>query len=437
MRTLASALLGRSRGRVAFPPLPPESPGAYEMRGDPDFTITSIDDTTLDATGVSARTWYTRIKNSMALRGGTSVDSDFGSDSNRPWGRTGNMGVTQALIAFRFTGDLDLLDEAVRLTEKAWDAKGGSDGTYTFWSAYDGDLDAPLTAGLIACVAWACHHNRDLSAHSAMEHDYGAIADKYKAWLLESFVTRWQGLSSREGQLPPVWKGQQHTWVNTTRVMWYLGRLGGGAGHTAQEYFDAATDMVTHKLSRDRLCTSGMDGGRTGRVYMHSTIHTVGDTGTSPALQYSTYVRYEIPAYIDLMLDGADARLDDDFWQPWAAGFADRVLDGDPESTGLMGARTIGGDLLPDATTCVDSSDQPGDPIPDRCGILYHHCFGSRVADDRILENGAGVFLHGWDALGKIGPALHPQYPTSGTVTTPNRPGYVAGRFFTMVYDFN
>lgn len=396
-----------------------------QLRGDPTFTTASLDDTTPDEFGVTTREWYTRMKTSMAL--GTR-DSEFGS-SNRPWGRTGNATVTGLLIAFRYTGDLTLLDEAVRLVERAWSNRSGVDGIYTYWTGYDQELDVPLTAGLIACVAWACRNNDDLTSPAG--HDYDALATKYHEWLLSSFIERWR---LREGTsattLPPFHKGQQHTFVNMMRVLWYVGRLGGGNGNSGSTFAAAAQAMLTVRLAEDNVAATGF-GGRNTRMYKHSVSGDESTANTASALQYTTYMRYEVPAYIDLMLDGFDARLDATFFTEWANGIADFAFDGDPEGTGSPMARSVGGDLVADATSC--SGYTPSLAV-NRNGLPYHHCFQpSRTDADRLMQSTYG-FLEGWDSRGRIASTLNGLYPRFGTASAPSYPDYPAGRFFTLMF---
>jgi hypothetical protein len=390
------------------------------MEGDPNFSLSSLDDTNVDQFGVTLREWYSRMKNSMALK---TRDSDFDRDSNRPWGREGNSHVTALLIAMRYTGDLTLLDEAVRLVELAWN-KMTVAGGHRYWSGYDQELDVPLTAGLVACVAWACHLNRSLISPAG--HNYGAISDKYRNWLLNDYKPRWEGITGRHGLLPWIKKDQQHTYVNNMRTLWYLGRLGGGGGHSQLAYFDAVAAMLTRRLADDAVCAAG-HSGRNTRVYRHS-VEGTGSTGG--VLQYTTYVRYEISAYIDLMLDGADSRLDSAFFSEWANSLADFVCDGDPENTGLDGARCIGGDLLSDTTSCSNYSTNP---TVNRCGITYHHCYRSRISRSRLV-NSTYIHLAGWDSRNHAEPYIVSRYPHGGSSSAPTYLDVPAGRVFNRFY---
>ncbi len=152
-------------------------------------------------------------------------------------------------------------------------------------------------------------------------------------------------------------------------------------------------------------------------------------------LQYTTYVRYEVTSALDLMLDGADSRLNDSYFQAWAASFADFVCDNGPSSNRF--ARTIGGDMQTDTqNTCPSGASTPVNAAINRLGITYNHCYRPRtqLANHAVVNHGSSL-LSGWDTRNRMGPYLHPLYPAGqGTVTTPRHPTYAAGRVFDHLY---
>lgn len=391
--------------------------GALELRGDAAFSVSSLDDAVADQFGVTHRDWYDRM---IASIGTGSLDSDFTGDDNRDWCRTGNMAVTSLLLAFRYSGDLRLLDEAVRLMEIAWGDMTDT-GTRRYWVSNDVPLDVSLASGLVACIAWACRNNDDLTSPAG--YNYGTLATKYYTWLVDDFLPHWEVERSAVGSLPVLKAYWGHSWANEMRLYHYVGKLGGGNGKTAAEYAAAVTAGITLKLASDGTDTVG---GKPIRVSQH---YINGTSDAGKALQYTTYVRYEIPAWLDLALDGADDRLDDTFFTEWANSLADFVLDGDPESTGLSAARSIGGDLKPNATSCT-SYDPDTSPVY-RAGIIYNHCFSYRLTDER-LGTGAFVLLAGYDTSNHAEPYLHDRYPALGSSAVPTNPTFAAGRVFNL-----
>ena len=233
--------------------------GLIEMRGDPTFNTNNLDATTTDEHGITAFQWYQRTIASLERR---NLDTDFDRNDNRPWNRTGNQHVTLLLALFRHTGDMFLLDDSVRLMELAWGRMSTSGGR-RFWAGHDQILDTVLGAGLVAAIMWACHHNRDLTSPAG--HNYGAIADKYHAWLVDDFIPCW----ANSGTLV-LNKKQQHTWVNGTRLLHYVGRMGGGGGFTAAQYFAERDARMDHKFDTDVTGPIGHEG-RTCLVYKHLT----------------------------------------------------------------------------------------------------------------------------------------------------------------------
>jgi hypothetical protein len=394
-------------------PWDPEDPDApsYELIGDPEFSIEDLDDTVTDSTGVTLRGWYERLLATVAKG---YRDADFDRNSNRPWGRTGNQHVTMLMVVFRGYGDLRLLDEAVRLLELSHARLQTDLNGHLYWDGYDQELDVTLTAGLVACITYAADLNRHLESPAG--HDYGAFADAWTDWLFNHYKPRWEGLKNTTGELPFIVKNQQHSLANNIRTLWYMGKLGGGGGHSAQDYFDAVTKLVSQRLDEDAVCADGHEG-RDVRVYKH--IAAPGSGGSGYVLQYTTYVRYEVSAYLDLMLEGVDERLDDEFFTTWANALADLVLDDDPDATGDALARTIGGD------------NPPNDR---RCGIEYNHTYRSRANRTRWVD-GAYQGLEGWDTRRRIHDiGLSYFAAVESNASEPNRAEIPAARIFTNFY---
>jgi hypothetical protein len=398
-------------------PLPP-SP-TREMRGNPSFNINSLDNSIQDQYGVTARQWYQRTIDSMKLR---NSDSDFDRNSNRPWNRGGNQRATMALALFRHTGDMFLLDDTVRLMELAWNRMTTSGGR-RYWEGYDQILDTVLAAGLVSAVMWACHNNRDLTSPAG--YNYGAIADKYKNWLVTDFIPHW----GHNGTLE-LRKYQQHTFVNGTRIMHYLGRMGGGGAWTAQQFFNERNSRMNLKLSADVTGPVGHQG-RMCLVYNHLCAGTMSNTGG--VLQYTTYIGGEISGYMDLMFEGFDVRLNSEYFSMWANSFADLVCDdkGSGGGTGDRFARTIGGDLESDATKNCSTDPNPT-PGVELLGLRYNHCYRSRPPNHRLVTN-AYHLLSPYDSRNRMGPYIYQFYPYQGTVSVPSLPGFSSAQALHLI----
>ena len=336
-----AARLSVNEAEPAPPPAPEPDPDppTLDMRGDPSFTASSLDDTTVDALGVTRRGWYDRLMNAVSANvHGAYANRDVIFDRNdyRPWNRTGQ-GIFGALLGgFRVTGDLQLLDETCRLMQIAWARRTVVDG-YLSWSGNHKSLDAVLAWGMIAAVMWACENNRDLASPAG--YNYGALADNYLGWLLNHAFPQFGG-----GTLPVNTKGQQHCYPNMMRAQWYVAKAGGGWGFTPQEYIDTAKGMLDTKLSHDATCLTGF-GGRATRFWTHNVVVLSGTGPQGTGIQGMTYHRSEVPAYVDLVVEGFyPEALTMGFMREWAACIADFAYDDDPAGTGAPYASVMIGD---------------------------------------------------------------------------------------------
>lgn len=403
-----------SPGEADGGPIAPPAREGFSFRGDPGFDAAALDDTVRDGNGLTLRDYHRKLLGTIDA---AYYDDQFDRPSIRPANRRGNLHVTDMLTAgLRILGDLRFLDEAIRLLDLKKRHLEPDDDGYRHWpdAEHDQDLDVPLMAGLVARVAHAAHVNRDLASPGGW--DYGAEADFWRHWLFDDYQPRWSRREGRVGELPFIRKGQGHTYVNDMATLFYMGRLGGGTvlGTTfsADDYIEAARGKLTVKLADDATCDDG-HGGRTTRVWRHA---VDGSSENAGALQYTTYVRYEISAYVDLLLEGFDPRLGDAYMSEVAHSFADFVIDGDPEGTGDLLASSIGGDA--------------GDG---RCGIHWTD-YRSRIqnAPTRWQDSSWGL-LEGWDARGHIletGFDFYGRHPSLRDEVSP----YLAARILTSRY---
>lgn len=183
----------------------PSSFGEFSLRGDPSF-----DESQLSS---EARLWYRRVWSAIEhpdqrLRG----NLESGSGSLRHYGYAFQQYMLMVVTAYRATGDLLLLDEIVRLSDRmagaltthwydatTWDPYTPTDGTagYRRWVyirpndthhrvGKDTDrISVYKTHAYIALVAYMLDLNRDLVSPSG--HDYGERADFWRDYLVNDF----------------------------------------------------------------------------------------------------------------------------------------------------------------------------------------------------------------------------------------------------------
>ena len=386
------------------PPGPDPDPPTLAMRGDPAFDANNLNDTTLDAWGITQRGWHTRLL--AAVNDSTrraNRDSAFDRDNWRTWNRTGSSWVVAMLSGLRATGDLRLLDECVRLMELAWahqtvQTEAPAAG-YLGWTLNRTVQDRILGWGVISQIMWACKHNADLVSPAG--HNYGSVGQKYHGWLINHAFP--SGNDPNNPSLPINRKGQQHCYAQMIRAMHYVALAGGGFGFSPSEYRAACQEMFDEKLATDVTGAVGV-GGRTNRVWTHN-VNVTSSTGTQGrSIQGSTYTRLEVPPLVDCYLEGAVTGLDLGYLQSWAAILSDQVADGDPENTGRPWGQTMAGDQKAEGFL----------------GLPYYWDYYGRT--DVRNTGGGWVHLFGFDTLAHLNayavsvrPALNDALPDVDT----------------------
>lgn len=343
--------------------LAPVPVGSLPLRGDPDFDP--------EALAPTARCWYDALWSAIDDPNmNDAIVSRARSDDLYEYSRPVHTHVVALLMAFRATGDLALLDEVARLAEfmrsrlrDPWRRTAdGSDGTrdgYLNWvfgagtsDAHQGkDLhpfDEMRAHALVAEVAWALHHNRDLTSPNGFV--YGDLADFWAGYLVDDFEEKWR---ERNGVAWPKFPFLEHESLHATvafvKYHHYVGALLGSEPHHAE----------ARRLSRDVLTAFSAVSSAAGTALVWPRTWT--PDGSAPYLQPTTYVRYVVGDVIDLHLEGVGPWADPDLPVRLAATIQAFVLLDRDAGGGL--ARDVGGG---EARGGIAASDRRSwDRLPD------------------------------------------------------------------------
>lgn len=281
--------------------------GSLDLRGDSSFDP--------DELSVAARCWYEELWRSIRDPAQQrQVMSMVLSDDLYLYSRTVNTHVSSLLFAFRFTGDLELLDEVDRLAQSmrsllqdSWrGASGlGSAGTdgYLNWvwrQSSEASLrgrdthmtDEMRTHSLVAAVAYAFEANRGLVSPNGV--DYGERADFWTSYLVNDFEAKWR---QREKvpwpRFPFLSRPHLHETVAFVRYNHYLFLLTGQDAYKREA--QRLTDLVLGNF-RSVQTANGI------ALVTPRSIISMG--GSQDYLIPTTYARYVYSDAVDLYLEG-------------------------------------------------------------------------------------------------------------------------------------
>jgi hypothetical protein len=317
------------------PPPPPSPPGAgsTELRGNPGFSRSDL--------GPSARQWYDRLW--AGIQSGSQYPNAAG-DADRGdlyyLGRYVNVHVTTMLTAFRYTGDLALLDEMDEIMQIARSELADTNGDgYLNWrwlkdpnngSWYGNDfheMDETMTHAFVAAVAWAYQNNRDLSSPGGVP--YGERADFWTDYLENHFEAKWRQRSGRSfPQMDFLNYYLLHPWTQYTRYFWYMYRLTGSSASLTEA--ERRADVV---LANVRTISTPQG---TGYVYPWGVLS---EGNAYDDLMPIVYGQYVTQAVQDLVLDGFDG-FTEAHMERFANGVTHRVITNGTTDYG----KTVGGD---------------------------------------------------------------------------------------------
>ncbi|MEX2541115.1 MAG: hypothetical protein WD314_04875 [Trueperaceae bacterium] len=213
---------------------------AVPMRGNPEFERERLPR--------PAAQLYDALWESIALPEQLEyIEALAASDNLYNYGRLVQTHISSLLLAFRFTGDLALLDRVDELTQlmreqldDSWrnvasgDRRDGTDG-YLNWVWGQGTSDHHVgkdlhvtdeirTHALIAEVAWAFRLNEDLASPGGV--DYGERGDFWQTYLQDHFEAKWR---KRNGiawpRFPFLQRPYVHPTLAFTKYHYYMHRL--------------------------------------------------------------------------------------------------------------------------------------------------------------------------------------------------------------------
>lgn len=283
----------------------------YPLRGDPSFRPDSLD--------AAVRHWYDRLWDVIGDPDSAAEATSFAKrDDLYTYGRTLQTHIQALLLAFRLSGDLALLDEVDRLAEHmrsrlsdGWrGTRDGSDGArdgYLNW-VYRNDgsrfhqgkdlitFDEMRTHGLIAEIAWAFHHNRDLPSPNGIDYEHRASV--WTAYLVEHFEPKWRERNGVTGtDFPFLHHDSLHGTVAFIKYHHYLGRV---------------LDEPRYAIEAERLSSLVLEtfvevpvGPNVAAVWPGLLSSAYDDGDRDALLHRTTYARYVIMDAIELHLDGA------------------------------------------------------------------------------------------------------------------------------------
>jgi len=361
-------------------PSPAPAVGSMQLRGDPNFNESQLPP--------QARQWYDRFL--YAVNASNQYPNALSSAQTGDLyqlGRFVNDNVTMLLQAFRYTGDLRLLDDVDKIMQAARSQLKDYNGDgFLNWrwlhdpnnAQYYGDdwhvMDETLTHSLVAAVAWAYQNNRDLTSPSGV--NYGARADFWKNYLVNDFEAKWR---KRNGVAYPRMDFLKyylmHPYTQFIRYYWYMYRLTG-----KQPYLDEATRRAG--VVMDNIHTVSTADGP-AYVWPHGVV-TAGNNETG--LQPSTYGQNVANAVNDLVLDGFPGFTQSDR-VAFSNGAATYVVDNGTSSY----AATVGGDSSVGGVP-YDASISYGDATPAQWAIwTYAPATAATDASGKIAANAAAL----------------------------------------------
>ena len=400
MIRFGQALAGARRRR--FTAVPAAAREAMSLRGDPDF-----DPLTLSS---AQQTRLTDMK-SLITRG-TDDNRDPYRIARRDciWWYSHDLltNIQAQLLAFRATGDLWFLDTIYELVDimiykrevapgtdfridskyrdtcsDAGGATEGEDDGYLKWvhrenptCAQQGtdirrDYDYATHYGTVL-VAYALHHNRDLTSPEA--HDYGALADWLLAYNIDHYEAKFRARNSKPTGFPIETYLASQTPRVIALMLWhyYMGLLRSDSAYT-----DEAVRMSG--ILEDEFCAATPPEG--GALVWRRQTKAFDNHSYGDYLSPSTYGEHVISALMDAHFEGFGA---------WAS-------DTPFEQLGRMVTEY----MADNANPLVDGfADCVGGNV-DRC--TYSTWTSSHTRPTHFIwQNGMWGTLSSWDATGDI-----------------------------------
>jgi hypothetical protein len=319
------------------------------------------------------------------------------------YGRQAYSYLQAVLTAFRFTGDLALLDHVDVIAEHmraelkdGWRrTRDGTDGTrdgYLNWvDKYESSpsfrgkdltkINEIQTHATVAMIAYALEANRDLRSPGG--RDYAAHADFWKDYLVNHFEAKWR---QREGKptgfplLTATHTTEHHKWLQWHYYMWKL--------TGKQAYLDEANAMADDTWSDFYIVDTSA-----GPAFVWARSLASLDGSQAAYLQPNGYARHVFGAAVDLHLEGFHNWAVEENMARFARTFTELVIDtSDPIENGF--AADVGGGK-PRLHLEVDTS-------------------WSRTSLSRYAESNYAL-IGAWDATAEmrdVTTTIHDRYPS-------------------------
>jgi hypothetical protein len=276
---------------------------ASSLRGDPNFSASRLPS--------DVRLWYNRLW--LAINGNTYPNPDVAARSGDLYslGRTLNDYITALLTAFRYTGDLKLLDEVDRVMElaRAQLRDTNKDG-YLNWrwlndpsvTMYYGKdthkMDEMLTHAMVAAGAYALYVNREYKT------SYAQHANFWRDYLENQFLAKWKKRGGLDFELV-------HPYAHFMRFYYYMYKLTGKDTYLTEANRRAT---VLDKMMKSRQTTYG-----TAFTWDHRITDPYG-------CQPTVYGMLTVSAFQDMWREGFNKYAANSYMKNYASTFRDLVL---------------------------------------------------------------------------------------------------------------
>lgn len=264
-------------------------PSGLSLQGDPNFSRSQLSS--------EQQLWYDRLWAAIDRR----EEADAWAESNDTYryGRYLNLHFAQLMLALRATGDLRILDEIDRLSQKMASKLDDTNGDgFENWIYQHGDkdeyvgkdvheMDDGLAHSSIAAVMYAFHVNRDQPSPAGV--DYGARADFWFDYLKNNYEAKWRERNNQSDGFPFSGKHLAHPRANFIRYHYYMGIVSGDSGYL--DWANHLADMIDDNFKS----ISSPSGDSV--IWCHSTEKCL-------YAQPTNYVRYTGTAVLELGLEG-------------------------------------------------------------------------------------------------------------------------------------
>ena len=328
-------------------PISPPGDRVLSLRGDPDFDVSQL--------SAEQRARYERFWQELRDPSNRAeIDAMAESDCIFVYARGLKSHIQAVLIAFRATGDLELLDYVDEVAQimhsqlaDPWrGTNDGTDGTtdgYLNWAfrPYSGGTDQHVgkdtrridemgSHANAAIIAYALHANRDLTSPTG--RDYGASADEWQDYLVNHFEAKWRERRNRASGFPIMFVPSTGTYRKWIQWHYYMGKLTEDSAYTAEA--NRMADIFWDHMFPIETPS--------GTAYVYSGGISGLNGANSHILGATTYAGHMYGTAVELHLEGFHEWGNDENLRRLARTFTEFIIDtDDPIANGM--ARDVGG----------------------------------------------------------------------------------------------